>query len=252
MSAETVAARFRRRLVAGERLLGCFVKTPHPAVVEVLGGCGFDCLVLDAEHAPFDRAAVDACILAARAVGVAALVRVPEPSTAWIATVFDCGAAGIVVPHVASAAQAAALAQAVRYGPQGRGFSPSPRAAEYGARGVAGHLAAAGEETVLIAQIEDPVAAQAAAEIAAVPGVDALFVGPVDLGIACGLPVPSPELDALCRQVLAVGGPGRARTGIFVAGADGLAAWADSGASFFVTGSDQSLLRAGGMAAAGR
>ena len=97
---------FRDQLRAGELLAGTWIKTPHPHVVEVLSLSSLDCLVLDAEHAPFDRAALDLCILAARAGGKTVLVRPQSASHEHILNALDCGADGVILPHICSAADA--------------------------------------------------------------------------------------------------------------------------------------------------
>ena len=93
----------RERLRARDLLSATWVKTPHPHVVEVLALSELDALVLDAEHAPFDRAALDACLLAARAGGKPVLVRPESASPAAILQALDGGADGVVVPHIRSA-----------------------------------------------------------------------------------------------------------------------------------------------------
>ena len=80
---------FRERVRGGDRLLGTFVKTPHPAVFEVLAGTPLDCLCVDAEHAPFDRAAIDLAVLVARAADMPTLVRVSRPEPAEILNAQD-------------------------------------------------------------------------------------------------------------------------------------------------------------------
>ena len=155
-----------------------------------------------------------------------------------------------MAPHVGSAAEAAESARRMGYGRGGRGFSPSVRAASYGRRSVAEHLELSAGETVLICQIEDPDGAVAAAEIAAVDGVDALFVGPVDLGVATGHADPAaPELMALCRSITSVAAEGHAATGMFIGNAKAIAGWEEAGASLFVVGTDQAFLRSGAAAA---
>lgn len=243
-------AAFRRRLVGGERIVGTFVKTPSPPVIEIIGRAGFDFLVLDAEHTAMGRETVDLCLLAARAAVIPMLVRVPVASPEWISTGLDAGAAGIMAPHVDSAAEAGRIAAAMRYGTGGRGFSPSVPAAGYGARSIADHLEQAAQETVLICQIEDPDAAETACEIAAVDGVDALFVGPVDLAVACGRTDPrDPDVVDLTSRVLDVAGDGNARTGLFVGAMAQTARWEEDGATVFVAGTDQAFLKAGARAA---
>ncbi|WP_128294212.1 HpcH/HpaI aldolase family protein [Afifella aestuarii] len=244
-----VNADFATRLKDGERLVGTFVKTPSPAVIEILGSVGLDFLVLDAEHAALGREAIDLCLLAARAARIPVVVRVPVASLEWTMTVLDCGAAGVMAPHVHSPEEATAIAAAMRFGQDGRGFSPSTPAAGYGQRSVAEHFELSARESVLICQIEDPDGAAAAAEIAAVPGVDGLFVGPVDLGIASGLEAGSDELRALCRKIVAVAIGDGARTGMFVGRAKEIPDWEGAGASFFLVKTDQGFLRAGAAAA---
>jgi 2-keto-3-deoxy-L-rhamnonate aldolase RhmA len=244
----TPNARFRTRLTARDRLVGCFVKTPHPTVVEVLGAVGLDLLILDTEHAPFDRAATDACLLAARAAGIAVLVRVPDGTPASILNTLDCGAAGVVVPHVTSAAQARALVAAVRYVPGGRGIAGTTRAGGYGMRPLAEHRRAAGDEVSLICQIEDREGVEHCAAIAAVDGVDALFAGRADLCLSYGHDdFAAPEIDRICGEVLATAGTA---TGLYCAPGEDPAPWAARGASLFVTGSDHGFLIQGASALA--
>ena len=125
---------FKEQLRAGELLAGTWVKTPHPHVVEVLSLTSLDCLVLDAEHAPFDRAALDLCILAARASGKTVLVRPRSASHEQILNALDCGADGVILPHIRSAAEAAEAVKACTYTSGGRGYAGSTRAALIGLR----------------------------------------------------------------------------------------------------------------------
>jgi 2-keto-3-deoxy-L-rhamnonate aldolase RhmA len=244
----TPNARFKAELAAGRPLLGTFVKTPHATVVEILGAMGLDFLVLDGEHSPFDRAATDACLLAARAAGVAMLVRVPDHSPSTILGVLDCGAAGVVVPHVTTREQAVALADAVRYVPGGRGIAGTTRAGQYGLRPLAEHRRAAIAEVSLICQIEDREGVENHAAIAAVDGVDGLFVGRADLSLSYGRDdFSSPEIDAIAAEVLAAKG---AATGLYCAPGEDLARFAAHGASFVVSGSDHTFLIGGARALA--
>ncbi len=244
----TPNARFKARLTAREPLIGCFVKTPHPTVIEVLGAGPLDFLILDGEHSPFDRTSIDACMLAARAVGCALLVRVPDDNPAFILGVLDCGAAGVVVPHVTSVAQAKALAKAMHYRPGGRGIAGTTRAGGYGTRPLAEHRERAGDEVSLICQIEDREGVDTFSDIAAVKDVDALFVGRADLSVSYGHGAfGSAEIDNLCGEVLAASG---AATGLYCALGEDWIRWREKGASFFVIGSDHTLLQQGANALA--
>lgn len=242
-------AELKQKISAGLPVCGAFVKTPHPIVIEVMAQAGYDFLVLDAEHAPFDRAAIDMLMIAGRAAGIALIVRVPAAGPDWIMAVLDAGAAGIMVPHVNDVGFAQELARATRYGrwgQGGRGFAGTTRAAEYAARSLSDHLARSADEVTLICQIEDPPGAEAAAEIAAVEGVDALFVGRADLAVGYGKQdFFDPEIGSLTRRVLGVRG---AATGLYCPPGEDLAPLRDAGASVFVIGSDHTCLKRGGAA----
>jgi staphyloferrin B biosynthesis citrate synthase len=176
---------FRERLRSRELLLGTFLKTPSPHATEILGTLGFDFVVVDQEHAPFDRVSTDVILLAAKAARIAALVRVPDDRASGILAALDDGADGIIVPHVSSAAQARRIVASARYRGGKRGFSNSSRAGRYGALGFRDHVAISDAATTVIAMVEDPEAVDAAAEMA-VEGLDAFFLGRADLSVALG------------------------------------------------------------------
>lgn len=239
----------KARLAAGETLLGTFIKTPHPHVVEVLASTALDCLCIDAEHAPFDRRDIDQCILAARSARMPILVRTPSAAPEQILNALDCGADGVVVPHVRSATEAQALADCACYGPGGRGYAGSSRAAGYGLATIPDHLAASEARTTVIAQIEDVEALDAIDAIAAVDGIDALFIGRIDLTLALGCVSPDdPRVtDAVERIVLACVGAGRS-VGMFVSRAEEVALWRAKGVRLFLLQSDHAFLRSGAAA----
>lgn len=236
----TSNAEFKTRLLAREALLGAFFKTPHPILIEVLGRTGLDFLVLDAEHAPFDRSTIDMCLIAARGAGLPLIVRVPARGADWIGFALDAGAAGIMVPHVNSAAEAEDLVAACRFRPGHRGFAGTTRAADYAGRSLPGHLASPEAEVSLICQIEEPAGVAAAAEIAAVDGVDALFVGRADLAVTSGRDdFFGPEVLADTLGVLAAPG---AATGLYCAPTEDVAPFRAAGGSLFVVGSEHTLM----------
>lgn len=236
---------FRDRLHAGDLLVGTWVKTPHPHVVEVLSLSGLDCLVLDAEHAPFDRAALDLCILAARAGGKTVLVRPQSASHDQILNALDCGADGVILPHIRTAAEAVAAVMACHYVSGGRGYAGSSRAAGYTTTGMAGHRANA-KNVIVIAQIEDVAGVDNIDAIARVAGIDALFIGRADLTIAYGARTSDDDVvvDAVDRIVAAGKAAGRT-TGMFLGRVGDVGMWRDKGASLFILQSDQEFLLAG-------
>lgn len=165
-------------------MLGTFIKSQGVQAIEILGDVGLDFVVIDAEHAPWDRSAIDLAVLAAQASGIDALVRVE--GIAAIGTALDCGATGVMVPHVFSAAVAQEVVDACRYRTGRRGFSNSTRAGGYGRLGLAAHIDANDARTTIIAMLEDPKALDQIEAIVAVEGIDAYFLGRGDLTVALG------------------------------------------------------------------
>jgi 2-keto-3-deoxy-L-rhamnonate aldolase RhmA len=236
----------KARLAAGDPILGTFIKTPHPHVVEVLGSSGLDCLCLDAEHAPFDRRDLDLCILAGRAAGLPVLVRPPSAAAEHLLNALDCGADGILVPHVRSASEARDVARAAHYGPGGRGYAGSSRAAGYGTVPMEAHKKASAEQTVVIAQIEDVEAVDSIADIVPVEGIDAFFIGRIDLTVALGCETPDdpPVVAAVERVVEACRKAGRF-CGMFLSRVEDVPHWRSLGVNLFLLGSDHGFLREG-------
>ncbi|NKC31242.1 HpcH/HpaI aldolase family protein [Falsiroseomonas selenitidurans] len=244
MASPSPADSFRTRLQRGDLLVGSFIKTPTLHATEILGGIGFDFVVVDEEHSPFDRQATDAALFAARATGAAGLVRVPTAAAHHILSVLDCGATGVLVPHVASAALAAQVAAAARYRGGRRGYSGSVRAAGYGGGRMADYIAAADAATTVVAQIEDPEALEEIDAIAATPGIDALFIGRGDLTAALAAPSnDSPPIrDAVARIAAAARRAGKPVM-VFVGGMAEATWLREVGATAFVHSSDQGFMK---------
>jgi 2-keto-3-deoxy-L-rhamnonate aldolase RhmA len=235
---------FRQRLLAKEHLIGTFVKTPTVHATEILGSLGFDFVVIDEEHAPFDRAATDVALLAARAAGVAGLVRVRSAAPEHLLSVLDCGASGVLVPHVSSVRQAKDVAEACRYRDGRRGYSGSPRSAAYGGSSMQDYIAAADAAVSVIAQIEDAEALDDIDGIAAVAGIDALFIGRGDLAVALNAESSgAPAVRAASERIAAAARSAGKPVCVFV-GSVAEATWLkEQGASAFVVSSDQGFLR---------
>ena len=239
----------KARIAAGEFLLGTFLKTPSPILVEVLASCGLDLLCLDAEHAPFDRGTLDACIFAARACGLPVIVRTPTSAPEHILTALDCGADGVLLPHIRSGEEARAAVKAATYRPGGRGYAGSSRAARYGEASMAEHRAAAAARTVVIAQVEDVEALDAVEAIAATEGLDALFVGRIDLTVALDAPSPdAPVVVDAVERVIAAGAVAGRPVGMFVPRNADVPGWWAKGATLFLQGSEHAFIRAGAAA----
>ncbi|WP_347312787.1 HpcH/HpaI aldolase family protein [Defluviimonas sp. SAOS-178_SWC] len=234
---------FRARIRAGDLLVGTFIKTPAPHVVEILGHAGLDFAVIDQEHAPIDLGQMDMLALAGRAVGLPLLSRRWGAQTDWIAPLLDLGLTGVMVPHVLDPAGAEAVCDAVRFARRKRGLSPSPRAGNYGGMSIPDYRKASDESSVIMLQIEDESALAHLDDIAAIEDADLLFVGPADLSQSMGVGFPSPNLDAAIERIVEAGRKAGRAIGLFVGDASAIPAWHAKGVSLFVCGSDQALLR---------
>lgn len=172
---------------------GTFLSAGSIVATELAVQFPFNWLLLDMEHGGFAAHSVEDHLRAFTGKDVAAIVRVPSIDPVLIGKVLDAGADGIMVPHVMSAVQAKACVKAMHYHPKGnRGFSSSTRQYAYG-KNVPDDISA-GNSPLLFAQIEDVEGVLNAKEIAAVEGVDVLFVGPADLKLALKYHAP-PDLN---------------------------------------------------------
>lgn len=244
----------RQRITAAHRgecpvLRGPFLTVPSAMVVEIACGSMPDFVCIDMEHGPISPETGEGMVRAAAVHRVAALVRVPGVDAVAIGQALDWGAAGVLVPRVDSAADAARVVDAARYPPQGsRGAGPG-RASGYG-RDIGGALARAARETVVAVQVETVAGLDAVADIAAVPGVDLVFIGPGDLGVglnAAGRRESVAEaVDTILTACAAAGRP----AAIFAMTRQGLAPHAGR-IALAITGSDATVLVAGFDAAFG-
>ena len=180
----------RDQLLAGKTVVGVSVMIPSPQIVEMLGLMGFDWVLIDCEHGAISLDEVETLAMAAAAAGIVPVARPPTSSPQAIAQILDRGVAGVQVPHVGSAAEARRVVEAARYAPLGkRGLAVGTRSAYYGLRGsLAEHVAEANRDTLVCVQLEDTDTLRDIDAIAAVDGVDVVFVGPSDLSQSLGHP----------------------------------------------------------------
>ncbi len=235
---------FRQRFIAGDLLVGTFVKTPATHPVEILGQIGFEFVVLDEEHAPWDRVTIDGALLAARASGTVGIVRVAEPTPAKILAVLDDGATGVMVPHVSSAAKAREIAAACRYRGGKRGFSNTTRAGGFGDVGLWDHVDRQDRTVTFIAMIEDPEALDEIDAILATEGLDGVFIGRGDLTVALGAAsMDAPEIRAACDTILAAAKKAGKPVAVMVANPREAEGFRERGATAFIVASDQGFMR---------
>ena len=198
--------RLRRKLEAGEPVIGMMVGFPSAWFVDMLALSGFDFVVIDAEHGSLSPGEAEIMIRAAEAGGISALVRVPNVAHE-ILRFLDIGAVGVQVPHVESGAEARAAAAAVRYPPIGeRGLATITRAAGYGVAGAArDYVELANRELLCLPMVETPLGVQNVDDIASTSGVDGIILGPGDLSSSMGHggDRKHPAVVAACAHVIA-------------------------------------------------
>lgn len=178
--------KFKQGLKGDKPMWGLWLGLPDSSCAEIVAGAGFDWLLIDSEHAPFELDSTMRHLQAIAPYGVPAIVRPEEGRTALLKRILDIGAQTVLVPMCDTAEQARELVKAVKYPPQGvRGLGSSlARAANWNR--IPGYLQKANDEICLIVQAETVTAMANLKEIAAVDGVDAVFIGPSDLSASMG------------------------------------------------------------------
>ncbi len=244
---------FRRDLAAGRRLVGCWCSLASPIATEVLGIAGFDWILLDGEHSPNDVLSFIPQLMALRGSRSAPVVRPSCNDTVEIKRLLDAGFYNFLIPQVESVDDARRAVAATRYPPQGvRGVSVSQRGNRYGT--VPDYFGVANDNIAVVVQIESRAGLAAAAEIAVVEGVDALFVGPSDLAAALGH-LGDPRHAEVQRAVDTVFAAARAAgkpVGILTPVEADARRYIEHGASLVAVGSDLGLFRAATQALADR
>lgn len=197
----------KRKIERGEKVLGTFSELGGSAAVECLGIGGLDFFVIDTEHGPYDVETARDLIIAADRHGITPFVRVKDPSRSSVLKMLDVGAQGLIVPCVQTVEEVEKLVEYAKFYPLGRrGFAPV-RAGAWGhadfARDTEEYFRISNAETLLIPQCETLGCLEHIDEIAAMPGVDGIFIGPFDLSIALGKPakLDDPELVAAIAHV---------------------------------------------------
>lgn len=177
---------FKRGLESGKTQYGLWLGLPDASIAEIAAGAGFDWLLIDHEHGPYELSDVLSHLRTIAAYDVAPIVRPVDDNPALLKRLLDMGAQSFLVPMVETAAQAAAIVAALRYPPAGkRGLGTSmARAARWNA--VPGYLEQANGQLCLVVQVETAAALANLDAILAVDGVDGVFIGPSDLSASMG------------------------------------------------------------------
>lgn len=239
---------FRERLSEATRpLIGQWVCSGSPLVAEICAGAGLDWLLIDMEHTPNDLESVLGQLQAVAAYPATPMVRVPTGDSVTMKGVLDIGAQNVLVPMISTAAEARATVEAVRYPPRGRRGVGSALARSARWNRVEGYLVNADEHVSLFVQIESVAGVEAAADIAAVDGIDGIFLGPSDLAASMGLLGQQNHhkvVNAVHRAFEAVRGVGKP-VGVNAFDPTMAQRYVDAGAAFILVGADVVLLARG-------
>lgn len=244
MGASVATSRLRERLHAGETVVGTFVNTGSPITAEICANAGFDWLLLDLEHGSGSEGDLRQQLQAVSGTGAAAIVRVAANERPRFARALDFGADGIMVPQVHSVEEARAAVSYMKYPPKGvRGLAFSNRAHGFTQRDMAA-VEATNERVVCMIQIESAAAVAGAEEIAAIDGIDVLFVGPNDLSLSLGVHGQFDDptyIDAVEQVAAATSAAGKAG-GVLVPRPDGLDPYLSRGFRLLAVGSDSAFV----------
>ena len=242
---------FKAAIGRGERQIGLWSSLCSNIATEIVADSGFDWILLDTEHAPNEVPGLLSQLQAMSSGTATAIVRPAWNDAVLIKRILDIGALGLLVPYVQTAAEAEQAVAAARYPPRGvRGVTGSGRAARYGR--VRNYLQSADDEICVLVQVETRSALDRLEDIAAVDGVDGVFVGPADLAASFGH-VGNPHHEDVqtaihdaASRLAAVGTP----AGILSTAPDDARRYLDWGFTFVAVGSDLSLLARGADALA--
>lgn len=237
---------FKHAIAQGQQQIGLWCTLPDPYVTEFLAHAGFDWLLIDSEHSPSDLKTIGTQIAVARDANTSIIVRPPVNDTVVIKQYLDIGAQTLLLPMVNSAAEARAAVAAMRYPPEGvRGVAGTTRATRFGR--IPGYHKNASTELCLLVQVETKAALDELEAIAAVDGVDGIFIGPSDLAASLGFPGNpyEPEvvatIEKAIQRIRATGKP----AGILAFDEEYLHECVAQGTTFTAVGGDIALLLSG-------
>ena len=236
--------RLKQALAAGETQYGLFLGLPDTTCAEICAGAGFDWLVVDTEHGPFDLPAVLRHLQTIAAYEVSAIVRPVSDDRNVLKQLLDTGVQSLVVPMVESAEQAVELVRSVRYPPAGvRGLGTALARAARWTR-IPGYLHKANEQICLLAQVETGRAVRALPGILEVEGIDGIFVGPSDLSASMGhIGNPRhPDVVKVIREVLRAARSAGKAAGVLALDPVHIQDYRDHGANMIGIGTDTLLL----------
>ncbi len=225
----------------GQGLLGTWVKIPSFETVQLIAHAGFEFVVIDMEHAPHSLDRAVELVFCAQAMGMAALVRLPDQLGSTIQPLLDGGADGLLVPRVADPSVADEITRRMVFAPKGeRGLGATSRAGRWGFAPLQDYLSQ-GDQALRMIQLEDWASLERAAEFAALEHVGGVFIGHGDLFLSSGKPASDPEVRELTARVLAATREAGVLSGVAVGTPEEARLHLDMGFSLVMLSNDTTL-----------
>ena len=229
----------------GKVAFGTFVFLPEPAIVEIIGNCGYDFIILDMEHASLGLRDVENLIRSAELSGLVPFVRLGKDRHEDILHVLEAGAMGILIPHVMNGREMSRVMETVKYPPEGRrGACRGVRAARYGDSNFAEYTQASNLSTWVMALVEDVEASENLEEILSVKGINAINPGPGDLSTSLGVPGQTrhPTVIAIVDKIIAAAQKKGIPVAMYVTEASESEEWIRKGANMIIHSIDARII----------
>jgi 2-keto-3-deoxy-L-rhamnonate aldolase RhmA len=240
----------KRKLQEGKCVYGSWMRIPSPIAVEALGSVGFDFLHIDLEHSSIDLSMLDYMVLAGYSQNIQLTVRTASQNPADLYRIMDIGVSSFILPRMETAEQCAKLLQGIRYAPAGaRGLGGPVRANGWGVIPLDQHMKEAEKETTVIVQIESEEGLANLESILEVPGVDVIYIGPLDLSQALGYPgqIKHPKVQETIQSMVKTIRNKGITVEIHASDTEQAKYWAENGIQYFTIGMDVTLLQSAGL-----
>ena len=233
-------------------LLGTFVQTSDPTVVEILALAGLDFVLVDCEHGPLSVESMKRLMIASSAARIVPVVRVKQNNASLVMAPLDSGALGVQIPHIKTAEDARNAVTFAKYHPMGeRGVNPHVRATRYCPEDFQAYMKWSNENSLVVVQVEGVEGVDHIDEILEVKGLDVIFLGPYDLSQSVGFPgeVTHPAVVDRMKGVIQKAQHKGVAVGTFADNAQAAREWINLGIQYMVIGYETRMLFQGAKAA---
>ncbi len=235
--------KIKKRLKSGDAVIGSFITCNSPDLIEIMGLAGFDFIVIDTEHGPLSIETTVDLIRAAELRGLTPITRVTNTMESTILRTLDVGAHGIQVPQVYNSTIARQIVKSSKYFPIGNRGLAMPRSSDYGIHPPIDYFKHTNKETMIVLHCENRESLDNLEEIAQIPEIDVIFLGPFDMSQSLGIPgqVHHPLIKDAAEKVVDICRKNNIAPGIFVSSGEEARNKIQSGFQYITIGMDTSL-----------